>query len=270
MSGLKVMVETAFPDHWKVLKLAELLKVDEVHALGFVTVLWCRVMENDLLTGEMKKWSDSYIAHQAKWKGPADVFVGALVESELVIGGPGSRAIYSWEDHQGNLVKKRADDAERKRRYLAKLKGEAPAPPATPPAQKPAKKAEKSLAKETAQAEALAATREIVDLWNHGRESNAWIAVTPKRVAKVAARLKDFTLEQLRTAIANIKESEFHMGGSPTGWRCPGPEWVFNTREKCEEWVAKVAAPVPKTATSSTATLGDLSDAIKKKFGGGV
>lgn len=79
---------------------------------------------------------------------------------------------------------------------------------------------------------------ELIDLWNYGKESKRWIKASEARLIKVGARLKDgFTREQLRAAIANIRQSEFHNGGNDRGWRAPGPEWVFHTRERTEQWV---------------------------------
>lgn len=80
----------------------------------------------------------------------------------------------------------------------------------------------------------------VVDLWNAGKDSKDWIRVTPKRVAKVQARLNEGMTEQdIRAAVANILKSEFHQGVNDRGWRAPGPEWVLQSAEKAEEWKSK-------------------------------
>ena len=81
---------------------------------------------------------------------------------------------------------------------------------------------------------------ELVNLWNVGKADRAWIKVTPKREAKVHARLRDgFTEQDMRLAVSNCLKSEFHQGVNDRNWRAPGPEWVLNTTERLEEWKNK-------------------------------
>jgi len=80
----------------------------------------------------------------------------------------------------------------------------------------------------------------LVDLWNVGKAAKDWIRVTPKRIAKVQARLKDgFTEQDMALAVSNCLKSEWHQGVNDRGWRAPGPEWVLHTVERAEEWKNK-------------------------------
>lgn len=113
--------------------------------------------------------------------------------------------------------------------------------------------------------EALAVTREIVDLWNK-EGGGIVIRVTPKRIEKVKVRLEEgVTRAELRQAILNIKQSPFHMGDNDRGWMAPGPEWVFHNAERTEEWVNKKAPPKPVKKDSYLESM----ENVKRMFLGG-
>lgn len=79
-----------------------------------------------------------------------------------------------------------------------------------------------------------------VDTWNKDLNPKSHIRVTPKRVAKARSRLKDkFSEEQLLSVAQKLRDSEWHMGGNDRGWRASGPEWVWHTTERVEEWLNK-------------------------------
>lgn len=89
-------------------------------------------------------------------------------------------------------------------------------------------------------------TEDLIKLWNVGKAAKEWIRITPKRIAKTQARLKDgFTREQLYTAVGNCLKSEWHQGANDRGWKAPGPEWVLHTTEKVEQWIHKTSYSAP-------------------------
>lgn len=109
---MKVMVDPAFPDHYKIAQLAEALGLNKAVAMGYVVTLWCRVMTVSP-TGHLKGWSDSHIATSAGWNLDSRVFVDALILTKLLIGPENGRFIHDWTEWQGDIVKKRADWAAR-------------------------------------------------------------------------------------------------------------------------------------------------------------
>lgn len=81
-------------------------------------------------------------------------------------------------------------------------------------------------------------TLRVVGEWNVGRPDAQKVRITPKRVQKVKARLKDgFSDLQVLQVVARLKASPFHNGDNDRGWRAPGPEWVLNSTEKVEQWL---------------------------------
>lgn len=93
--------------------------------------------------------------------------------------------------------------------------------------------------KEQRSTRAREVTQRLVELWNSDLPKGSWISVTPMRIGKVKARLEKFTEEQLRLVVVRLKESAWHSGQGPSGWKAPGPEWVLWTTEKVEEWIAR-------------------------------
>ena len=110
---MKVMVDTAFPDHRKVADLSIELEVDDGAAVGYVLTLWCRAMAL-APSGSLEGWSDVYIARSSKWPRDYRVFVKALLKVGFLTGSDGKRSIKDWVEWQGDVVKKRHDWARRK------------------------------------------------------------------------------------------------------------------------------------------------------------
>lgn len=114
-SGMKLMVDPSAPDHPKIWRLAKLLNLDRVTAWGHLSMLWCttmRLAEGGALTG----WEPEAVARAADWRGKPETFMVALKEAGLLDGqGDGGLTLHDWQDHQGDLIKRRARDRERKR-----------------------------------------------------------------------------------------------------------------------------------------------------------
>lgn len=89
----------------------------------------------------------------------------------------------------------------------------------------------------------------LMEIWNLGRPAREQSRLTPKRLAKIAARIKDgFGKEELETVVRRLKASGFHNGDNDRGWKAPGPEWVLNSTEKVEQWLSRGDEPGKKTA----------------------
>jgi len=62
--------------------------------------------------------------------------------------------------------------------------------------------------------------------------------LTPLRKQKIKSRLEDkFSVEELKKAIDNLANSDFHMGNNPDGKTYNELEWLFHSYERTEKWV---------------------------------
>lgn len=225
--------------HRKTLSLASRLGIGRHEALGVLHDLWSWTVQY-APSGSLGIDSIQ-LASALDWRGDPNKLVDALIESEF-LDSLNPMRVHDWEDHQSDWMSRRQKDAERQRRHRArreksKRRGEErvtrdvtmPSRVTTEGANAPVFPSENGFKE---------ALESIVNLWNFGVESRKWIRSTPARLRSVTLRMRDgFTLEQLRKAVVNIKESEFHMGGNDRGWKAPGPEWIFHTRERTEQWV---------------------------------
>ena len=93
--------EAASRSHPKILKLAKLLEIDEAHALGLITSLWCWALEY-AKDGDLSEFDYDVIERGARWSG-AD---GELVKNALLVGLLDDDgvviAIHDWFEYQGS------------------------------------------------------------------------------------------------------------------------------------------------------------------------
>ncbi|AHM56388.1 hypothetical protein EAL2_c10900 [Peptoclostridium acidaminophilum DSM 3953] len=61
--------------------------------------------------------------------------------------------------------------------------------------------------------------------------------LSESRRAKIKARLKTYTPEELIKAIDNIRNSPWHMGGNPSSKFYATPEFIFRSDEMIEGWI---------------------------------
>ncbi len=62
------------------------------------------------------------------------------------------------------------------------------------------------------------------------------LQLTPDRRAKIQARLKQFTVEDLVTAMINIRASPFHCGENDRGQVYATPEFIFRNDAQVDKW----------------------------------
>ena len=227
---------------------------DVHHSVGLLVHLWGWIAEFRP-NGDLRGLSNTEIARASGWGGVAQKFVISLRKS----GWLDRTQVHEWQTHQGKYIEKIfAERARKKKEYEARsLLGESeesPGESASPVSVSVSVSGAGSLTgsvsqeekKEVAVSEVASGgadaprllAQALVELWNYGKDSKQWIGVTPARLSKIKTRLSEgFTEDQLRAAIVNIKQSEWHMGVNDRGWKAPGPEWVFNTRERTEQWI---------------------------------
>lgn len=102
--------------HPKVRKLAVLLGVPAVQAIGHLHMLWWWALDY-AEDGDLSHYDAADIALAVDWEGDPDQLVAALVDC-----GPGDKAgfldpdmrLHDWHDYAGKLVERRRRDRERK------------------------------------------------------------------------------------------------------------------------------------------------------------
>lgn len=63
--------------------------------------------------------------------------------------------------------------------------------------------------------------------------------LTPKRLDKVSARLKDAGFEMCKKAIINSAKSPWNHGENPSGWKMDLYEYLFRNYEQVEKWATR-------------------------------
>lgn len=103
-------------NHPKTLKLARLLNVPRVTAVGHLHFLWWWALDY-AQDGNLSKFDELDVAVAADWQGEPAVFVEGLKRAGFL---DESGDIHDWNEYAGRLVERRRADAERKRSARAK------------------------------------------------------------------------------------------------------------------------------------------------------
>ena len=61
--------------------------------------------------------------------------------------------------------------------------------------------------------------------------------LSKKRKGHINARLESFSLDEIKKAVSNIRESDWHIGKNPNGKVYATPDFIFRNDEKVEEWL---------------------------------
>lgn len=97
--------------------------------------------------------------------------------------------------------------------------------------------------------------RQIMDYYNQVF-TGLWarpLRLTRERRAKIKARLRTFSADELMTAISNIRQSAFHCGENDKGRVYATPEFIFRNDSQVDKWLKampqhpKRAGPEPKS-----------------------
>ena len=111
---MKVMIDPELPDHRKVWKLAALLEISEVLAVGHLVVLWCKIMRQSE-DGILHKWTWEDVARAAGWTEHAHQFIKAMKDAGFIDVTEAGMEAHDWMDAQGALIARRKADRDRKR-----------------------------------------------------------------------------------------------------------------------------------------------------------
>ena len=79
----------------------------------------------------------------------------------------------------------------------------------------------------------------IMDFYNQEFEG-LWkgpLRLTREREQKIKARLKSFTIEEMKTAITNLRQSTFHCGNNDKERVYGTPEYLFRNDSQVDKWL---------------------------------
>lgn len=94
------------PDHWKMSRLARILKIPLPHAVGLMEMLF-HLTAKQAIHGNIGKIPDDIIAEKCGWLGDAAQFVEALVEARWLDRCKNERyVVHDWAEHCDDAVKK--------------------------------------------------------------------------------------------------------------------------------------------------------------------
>lgn len=116
-------------DHWKTLKLCDLLGRKDYAVVGHLTSLWHFVLRNAWRDANLEKWGDQGIERAARWDGEPGVFVKALREAGYLDGS----VAHDWLERAGKLVNDRLYNDQRKKYAVIRRKSDATLPNPTLP-----------------------------------------------------------------------------------------------------------------------------------------
>jgi hypothetical protein len=63
------------------------------------------------------------------------------------------------------------------------------------------------------------------------------LRLTRERERQIKARLKSFTVEELKTAITNLRQSAFHCGNNDKERVYGTPEYLFKNDSQVDKWL---------------------------------
>lgn len=129
---LYVQVDIGLIDHPKTRKLARLLGVSRITAVGHLVALWSWAAQY-AIDGDLSNYrgEPEGISEGAAWEGDAAQFVNALIEAGVGAGAgflddvDGRLLLHDWDDYYGKLLDRRRADAARKRAERAQTSGSA-------------------------------------------------------------------------------------------------------------------------------------------------
>lgn len=104
--------------HPKTLKLARLLGITKVQAVGHLQYLWWWATDY-AQDGDLSRYESLDIAIAGEWEGDADQFIDALARSGFLEQCDDLLVIHDWDEYAGRLIERRAKNAQRMREARA-------------------------------------------------------------------------------------------------------------------------------------------------------
>lgn len=123
-------------NHPKLFEFSKLIGQDRVVLTGHLLWLWWWCMDY-APDGDLTKFNHHQIALAAGWEGDPSKFVDALINSGFVDENGEKRFIHDWLDFCGEIIKKRIDRKQARRKVAADICRIPPDSAKTPPTNQP-------------------------------------------------------------------------------------------------------------------------------------
>jgi hypothetical protein len=112
----------ALLSHRKTIRLARLLKIHKLTAIGLLHAIWWWCVDN-APDGFVSNSDLDGLSDGALWEGKPAVLIGALEDSRFVERLEDGVQMHDWMDYAGKLIERRTADRDRLREHRAKVKG---------------------------------------------------------------------------------------------------------------------------------------------------
>jgi hypothetical protein len=225
-------------NHPKTKRLARALGISRVQVIGHLHMLWWWALDY-AQDGNLNGYSNEDLADAAMWEGDPDQFVAALIgcginngAGFLEIDSDNNLLLHDWYEYAGKLIERRKANAQRMReKRAAHVQNTCSArAPATVP-----NSTVQNHIYMSANAESASADSAINDLVNevfaHYKAKilpNA--KLTPQARKKLTARLKEFSVEQIKEGMDNFSRDYFSMENNAhrgLAWWCHSEDRVL-------------------------------------------
>jgi len=107
--------------HPKTKKLARLLDISVVTAVGHLHYLWWWALDF-AQEGVLTKFDECDISEACMWEGDVKIFVDSLIAAGFIDKNESDLSIHDWYEYAGRLIERRQSDADRKREERDKRK----------------------------------------------------------------------------------------------------------------------------------------------------
>lgn len=119
---MKVMIDPYLLRHRKLRRLARNLRVGVPAAMGYLLHGWCDTMLQSE-TGVLEGYTEGEVTQAFGYKGDPTRFIEAITDAGFLEKKDDTFIIHQWPEHQGDILDKRAQWRDRKRKQREKDKG---------------------------------------------------------------------------------------------------------------------------------------------------
>ena len=109
---------------------------------------------------------------------------------------------------------------------------------------------------------------EIMDFYNQQFKGlwNEPLSITREREKHIRARLKNYSVEDLKKAIANLRASPFHCGENEKGAVFATPEFLFRNDSQVDKWLKRIISPMKEDKEKEAEPKNWFEEALNKKL----
>lgn len=267
-------------NHPKAKHLAALLGIPKAQAIGHLFMLWWWAVDY-ATDGYVGRYPDAVIADGAEWDGDPACFVQALREARWL--DPDGK-LHDWEQYAGRLIERREANRQRVAEWRRKRSEQArrasgtdnvtrtqrvtndaradsehvpyraTIPDLTGPDQNTPPPIEGDTPLPAQEPDSNREAREFFEYW-----CSVWRDVHPigprwtdQRRKKIKARLRSFSLDELKRACDNLHASPWARGDNERGW-VADLDYLIRSDEVVDRWLRKPEAQPPARAAPARA-----------------